>query len=645
MERKYLLLFVFFFGAALYLNTIPNKYAYDDYSVLGGNKYTKEGLTGIFGHLFNDSFTGFTGQKNLFRGGRYRPFSLITFSIEYQFFGLNPFISHLVNVILYGLICMLLFKMLSSLLKEKLVFHKFRDYFLSLSLMASLIFAAHPIHTEVAANIKGRDELMALLFGLTAWNSIIHYSDKKNVIHLLSGGLCFFLALMSKESAAPLLLLIPISIYCFRDVVTFRKTVFLSSLSLLTGFVLFMFIRQSVLGWLSKPVMADNILNNSFMYANGFSERYGTTFYTLWLYLKLLFVPHPLTIDYYPFYIPYVGLTDLRAILPLLLYLGLTISAGLFTFRKNAAGFGMLFYLIALVPVSNLLFIIGPFMGERFAFIPSLGFALTFTWIIIHCAERLNFTRFLPFVFMTLLILYSAKTISRNFDWKDSYTLYTKDVLTSVNSAVITKGAGHELLLKAEETTDIAEKRTYAQKAIPYLEEAAKMNNTTTETFLLGNAYHETGNYEKALNMYIETLKLNPNYDKAFNNYFISVNQLKKPALKIKYYNLLLKTAGEKYEPYYRKGLVFGKEMNLPDSAIINLIRACSIDSTKLDCLSDLGVAFAMKGNFVKSAFYLEKALKINPNDGKIRQNLAASYFNLGNLLKAKEISGNRQHK
>ena len=118
MKKKHLYLFVFLFGTAIYLNTLPNKYAYDDFSVVGGNKFTQQGLSGIFGHLFNDSFTGFTGQKNLFRGGRYRPLSLMTFSAEYQFFGANPFVSHFVNMVIYGLICMMLFKVLAALFQE-----------------------------------------------------------------------------------------------------------------------------------------------------------------------------------------------------------------------------------------------------------------------------------------------------------------------------------------------------------------------------------------------------------------------------------------------------------------------------------------------------------------------------------------------
>jgi tetratricopeptide (TPR) repeat protein len=545
-------------------------------------------------------------------------------------------------MVLYGLICMLLFRVLALLLREKVVFKKPRDYFISISFMTALIFAAHPIHTEVAANIKGRDELMALLFGLLAWKSVITWFDYRTVKSAISGGVFFFLALMSKESAAPLLILLPLSVYCCRSREVFRKSALVALLSLAAAFTVFMVIRQSVLGWGAKPAMEDNILSNSFMYASGLSERYGTTFYTLWLYVRLLLFPYPLTIDYYPFYIPYVGMFSMKAIFPLVLYAALSVTALILAYRKNLAGFGLLFYLIALFPVSNLLFIVGPFMGERFAFIPSLGFIFMLAWVIIRVAEKIRMVKYLPGVLSLLLLTFSGMTISRNFDWKDNFTLYTHDVETSVNSAVITKGAGHEFLLKAEATQDYNEKKSYAEQAVPYLEQAVKLNKTTTETLLLGNAYYESGNIEPALKMYLETLKLSATYEKAFTNYLIAVNRLPSPPLKIDYYNVLIRTTGERFEPYYQKGLVFGKEMNMPDSSISNLVRASGIDSTKVDCLSDLGVAFAMKGDFAHSAFYLEKALRANPSDNKTRQNLAASYYRLGNLAKAKELTGGR---
>jgi tetratricopeptide (TPR) repeat protein len=358
------------------------------------------------------------------------------------------------------------------------------------------------------------------------------------------------------------------------------------------------------------------------------------------MYFRLLLVPHPLTIDYYPFYIPYIGLADPRSLLPMLLYGCLTVLAILLTWRKHIAGFGLLFFLIGLFPVSNLLIIVGPFMGERLVFIPSAGFIMALTWVIIKSAERIQRQRWLPYIFSFLLLAYTARTMVRNTDWKDSYTLYTRDVQTSVNSAVITKGAGHEILLRAEAANEPSVKKAYARQAIPYLEQAVKLNKSTTETFLLGNAYYENGEYEKSLGMYLETLALSSDYKKARTNYFIAVNRLEPPSLKIRYYDLLILKTGASYEAFYQKGLVFGKEMNQPDSSISNLVRASSIDSTQVDCLSDLGVALAIKGEYAKSANYLEKALRINPTDSRIRQNLVMLYRNTGNHSRADALSG-----
>jgi len=144
-----------------YGNTLFNDYALDDAIVITENKFTKQGIQGIDDLLFNESFTGFFGvKKDLVAGGRYRPLSMISFAIEYEIWGLNPTISHLLNVILYAITAIILFVIINILYKEK------SSFFDSAALLISILFLAHPIHTEVVANIKGRDEIMSLLFSL-----------------------------------------------------------------------------------------------------------------------------------------------------------------------------------------------------------------------------------------------------------------------------------------------------------------------------------------------------------------------------------------------------------------------------------------------------------------------------------------------
>ena len=96
-------------------------------------------------------------------------------------------VGHLVNVLLYGVCCGLLFLILVRILPR-------RDAFLPL--LTTLLFVAHPIHTEVVANIKSRDEILALLASLASLGLCIRAIDTKRTGPMAAAGIFFFLALM-----------------------------------------------------------------------------------------------------------------------------------------------------------------------------------------------------------------------------------------------------------------------------------------------------------------------------------------------------------------------------------------------------------------------------------------------------------------
>ncbi len=110
-RNVYFLLLIISF--ILYGNTLQHQYALDDAIVITENDFVKQGVSGIPDILTTDVFTGFFGvKKNLVEGGRYRPLSLVSFAIEYELFGEEPFVSHLINILLYALSGMLLFSLL-----------------------------------------------------------------------------------------------------------------------------------------------------------------------------------------------------------------------------------------------------------------------------------------------------------------------------------------------------------------------------------------------------------------------------------------------------------------------------------------------------------------------------------------------------
>ncbi|HWB64464.1 MAG TPA: hypothetical protein VG603_13190, partial [Chitinophagales bacterium] len=184
----------------LYANTFHNGYVLDDKGIIQDNQYVQQGLKGI-GGIFGSDVWHFQ-NINL---GYYRPLSLVTFAVEHQFFGNNPYISHIINVLLFAL---------TGFLVCLLLMHIFRQYSPFFSLAIALLFVAHPIHTEVVANIKSRDEILSFLNLIAALYFLLKaYSHKVDYKMLAFSALFFYLALLSKETAFAGIFIAPLVIY------------------------------------------------------------------------------------------------------------------------------------------------------------------------------------------------------------------------------------------------------------------------------------------------------------------------------------------------------------------------------------------------------------------------------------------------
>ena len=429
-------LVLFFCAIVLYISTLRFDYVLDDIIVITDNDFTKKGFAGIKDIFTTESFQGYFGeQRDLVEGGRYRPLSIASFAVEYQFFGLNQAVSHFVNVLLYALLALLLFRVMALLFPIK----KKKKWYYTLAFVSSLLFVLHPLHTEVVANIKGRDEILSLMGALAALYSIIKYSKKEKRIYLLMGASCYFLALLAKENALTFLAIIPLSLYFFTK--TKFKKIAISFVPLFGVALLYLLIRYRVIGYfLSSGSEITDLMNNPF-YGISTGERLATAFYTLALYLKLLIFPHPLTHDYYPFQIPILNWQSVPAIISLLIYLALGFVALMGLRKRSVISYGILFYLLTLSIVSNIPFTVGTFMNERFLFMPSIGFCIVLGYFITR--ELPAFTKEkageLNLLSAGVLILFATgfitKTLLRVPDWKNRMTLNTSAVKYSPNSA------------------------------------------------------------------------------------------------------------------------------------------------------------------------------------------------------------------
>ncbi|HNQ68326.1 MAG TPA: tetratricopeptide repeat protein [Bacteroidales bacterium] len=659
------------FAFILYGNTLNHDYALDDAIVITNNQFTQKGIDGIPDIFKYDTFVGFwltsykdrtaeqiQEEKKLVAGGRYRPLSLATFALEIEYFGKNikdangqivykgnPFVSHLINILLYLLTTIILF----LVLKRLFPIDDNKKWYLSLPFIVSILFLAHPIHTEAVANIKGRDEIMTLMGSLSALLFMLKYLDTKKMYFFILSSLSLFLGLLSKENAITFLAIIPITVHYFTKHSLIKNW---KAFSLLISVAsIFLIIRGRILGFGGHEEVAQEIMNNPFLLASG-AEKMATIFFTLWIYIKLLIFPHPLTYDYYPHQIEIINWTNPGAFLPLLLYLAIGGYAlyGLIK-KKDVFSFSIWMYLIPLSVVSNIFFPVGTFMNERFVFISSIGFCLILGYLIYKYIPKLiknvQSSEYVMLLILVVIIgLYSFKTINRNKAWENDLTLFTTDVQVSSNSAKSNCSAGGKIIEEAQKPENKNNKAVHDEmclKAISYLERAVEIYPEYVDALnLLGNAYYEYNfDVAKSLHYYSKVLKLKKFHSVSYANARIvmmntvglmSTGATQNTAEDVIRGSLeIIAVQPEFGEAYHLIGTMYGKYLNDLDSAWYYFEKAnsCNFDKNA-SFYKDLGVVCGMTGRFADALKYFLKAIELDPNDPQTFYNAGVTYQQLG---------------
>ena len=587
------------FAAGLYANTVGNRFAFDDLMVVQLNSFTRQGLAGIPKMLTTFYWAGAWDHNN----GMYRPLSLIGFAVQWQFFRDVPMGYHVVSVLLYVLTILLLLRTLRDLLS---------GYSPLVAFVATLIFAAHPVHTEVVANIKSQDELLCFIFALSTVVFILKNVESPSPANVCLAGGCFLLSLLAKESALVFLGAIPLMLYCFRDVNP--KAIVREMAPLVAVSVFWFALHQWVIDGNSPPVHAFNIEDSSLAGANTFFEREATAFYAMGRYLLLLVFPHPLSYDYSYNEIPIISFANAKAIVPFFACAALAGIAITEMKKKSLVSFGILFFFITISMTSNLFVVVAATLADRFLYVPSLGFCvlLTYCWIRFLAVPdgigtSLGWTnlRFLP-VYL-LLSLYAYKTYTRNADWRDNLSLFTADVRSSPGSARAHYNAGNEMvdrLVLPNRGQDVDTRKSVLRVAIGELETAVKIDSTAF-LYRVKLAY---------------TYMYDDDYAKAAEQASIAVG--------------ISATDAGAYFVLGAADYSLGKY----DDAIKYLTIATKKGLNDEGTWNYLGGAYSSTNDFEKARDCFEKALRVNPQSVYANKNLGIAYGNLHQLDKALEV-------
>jgi tetratricopeptide (TPR) repeat protein len=625
VRKSSLLLLIF--TCVLYGNTLWHEYTQDDAIVITDNMFTTQGIKGIPGLFKYDTFYGFfkeEGKAALVAGGRYRPLTPAMFAVELAIFGQNPFWGHLFNLLWYALCGILLYLLVYRLLEPIQ-----GQISAGVALLLAMLFLAHPVHTEAVANIKGRDEIMALLFSLFSLYAIVRHSDHGGIKWLIAAGLSFFLGLLAKENTITFLAIIPLALWVFRNKAL--GTTLKPLLPLVGVTLLFLIIRTAVIGQFLGAEPPKELMNNPFLkLENGIyipfssAEKTATILFTLGKYLQLMLFPHPLTHDYYPRQVEIMQWSNIAVLFSFFVYLFLFLwSIRSLIKSKSMYGFGVLFYLICLSIVSNIVFPVGTNLSERFLFMPSIGLLLIpALWMHKEILAK-GKTMLFGTLIVSILLLYSIKTIDRNAVWESNARLFLTDVKTSVRSAKIQNAAGGEKIRLSQLESNDSKKQQLLTEAVEHLNKAIEIHPTYKNAWLLmGNALFYLEKYPESVQSYEKALALDPNYKDALVNIGVAYRQGGKQFGEVQnnipkaleYLQQAERYLPEDYETNRLLGIAYAFN-NSPQNAIKYFLKAAELQPEIADAWRNLGNAYAQSGDLNQANFYLEKAEKLKQSE------------------------------
>lgn len=441
--------------------------------------------------------------------GLYRPVTSVSFYLNALILGKGAWGFHLVNVILYAVVCLLVFSLLKRLVSGKEAF------------WLAVVFAVLPIHTEAVNNIVGRAEILSMIFLLLA----IDFQEKRRWEY---GAFLFLLALLSKETA---IVGLPVLIYLLvisKEDKDAKKGVTIFYL-LVTG--LFLLLRLVILG----PSLRTNatIVENPLKFL-GTSQRVMNAFALVPFGLGKIIFPWHLSYDYSFNQLKLVtSWLDGPVILGIVMALG---SAGsLWTrLRKNKRWIlGQAFFWGPLVITGNFLFPVGTIFGERLWFWPSLGIIILLSSCRLHTfwarrnifpAGKFSGTQCLwstssghhaagtlhnpvqkgvgYVALIMIMILFALRTGVRNVDWLSQERLFLHDAEYAKDSVLVQSNAAAMYLMKGEWETG----KKYMDKADEIYPKYPELLNNW------GMYYLWKGNKEEAKNKFTECLRERPEY-------------------------------------------------------------------------------------------------------------------------------------
>ncbi len=396
-------------AAAVYANTLQNRFAYDDYHIVVSNTALQQ-LETLPGAVFGPYWPGMFGREN----GLWRPVTQAALGLQWIVGGGAPWIFHAVNTLVHAGVSALVFLVLLELVTP------------FAAVAGALLFAVHPVHTEAVANVVGLGELLAALFFLAA--CLVHLRSGPATGWRTAAGIAvlYVLAFGAKEGAATLpAVLVLLDAARERlgpsDVGRYLARRWRLYFAAMVGAAALLLLRWDILGRVANPLGplgADLLFEVPRIWTLG--EVWGH-------YVRLWVAPLDLSADYSPEVIPVslgwhgANVTGVGLALAILTGAWLSWRQGVLgrgAVSPRALGFGVVWFLITVAPVANVVFLSGVLLAERTLYLPSVGLAAATGWLFWRLAQRRR--RLAMGLLVVACALGAWRTWTRNPTWRDN---------------------------------------------------------------------------------------------------------------------------------------------------------------------------------------------------------------------------------
>lgn len=533
----------------------------------------------------------------------YTPLTSLSFAIEYHFFGYQPFVYHLDNLLLHILVTALVF-----------VFARQISASLTVAAVAALLFGIHPMHVESVAWITERKDVLYASFYMAAlifyWRYLM---DKRKVFYVLSLA-CGFLSILSKPMALSLPFVLFILDWFFRRKI--EKKLFLEKIPFC--FLIF------PIAWLTYSL-------NSRPLALKFPDAVLTWFWTFIFYIKKFFLPleflplyqlpHPVQVTH-----PELALSCVAA--------GL-IAASLIRWRQNRwLIFAFLFYFASiffLLRFDNKVDLC--IVADRFMYLPSVGFCIL---LAVYCEKLLIWVKNKDFsyqagffvIVMGCILYLCVTTYNQSKIWGDGVAFWS-GVLKRYPDAAM---AYNQRALAYKEKGDVENAlRDYTKAITIFPEYDFALTNR-------GILYKELGRYEEAWEDHSQAIKVNPGFSEAYlnrGNVSFAVGNFKDAVADydqaVQTVSVSARRGSTPYraEVYSRRGAgyFFAKEY---DDALKDFNRALEIDPDNIVALDNRAIIFSIRGEKDKALADFNRSLRLVPQNPVNYVNRAQLYYQSG---------------